>query len=264
MQRCTLLALLLAASVALTGCMLVRPNQHWEPFPYEIVRDQLVIHSDAQLSRKQRLLDEIAEQRVLINSKLELAPTETPIHVYLYADEADYTNFMNLRFPEMASRRAIFVGTDSQLSVYAYWGDHVAEDLRHEVSHGYLHAAIPNLPLWLDEGLAEYFEVGSGRQGYNTVHAQLLAAQAESQNWAPELTRLESLDSAANMTQQDYAESWAWVHYLLDSDERTEVLTSYLHDLADGNPTEPLSTRIERRLIVPQSALAEHIRTLRW
>ncbi len=243
--------------------MLVRPTQHWEPFPYEITRDQLIIHSDAQISRKQRLLDEIAEQRGLINSKLRLIPTDTPIHVYLYADESAYAEFMNLRFPEMASRRAIFLGTDVQLSVYAYWGDHVAEDLRHEVSHGYLHAAIPNLPLWLDEGLAEYFEVGAGRQGFNSAHVQLLGPQAESDNWLPDLTRLESLTSAADMTQQDYAESWAWVHYLLSSDERAEVLISYLHNLADGNPTEPLSTRIGRRLIVPQSALAEHIRTLR-
>lgn len=254
---------LITAGVALTGCMLVRPAQHWEPFPYETVHSQLVIHSDAPLSGKQRLLDELAEQRGLINSKLSLVPTETPIHVYLYGDESDYAAFMNLRFPEMASRRAIFVGTDQKLSVYAFWGDHVAEDLRHEVSHGYLHAAVPTLPLWLDEGLAEYFEVGEGRRGYNITHVQLLAAQAESDNWLPELTRLEALDSAADMTQQDYAESWAWVHYLLESDERAEVLTSYLHDLADGNPTEPLSTRIGRRLIVPQSALAEHVLTLR-
>ncbi|TWU21277.1 DUF1570 domain-containing protein [Bythopirellula polymerisocia] len=263
MRQSSIFLVLFSASITLAGCMLVRPNQHWEPFPHEIVRNQLVIHSDAQISRNQRLLGELADQRMLINSKLGLAPTETPIHVYLYADEDAYTAFMNLRFPEMASRRAIFVGTDSQLSVYAYWGDHVAEDLRHEVSHGYLHAAVPNLPLWLDEGLAEYFEVGAGRQGFNTAHAQLLAAQANENNWQPELTRLEALNSAADMTQQDYAESWAWVHYLLESDERSMVLTDYLHDLADGNPTEPLSTRIGRRLIVPQSALAEHIRMLR-
>ena len=263
MRRCLLFTVFLAASFDLVGCVLVRPNQHWEPFPYEIEKKQLVIHSDAQLSRKQRLIDELAEQRALINSKLSLNPTETPIHVYLYADESAYTNFMNLRFPEMAARRAIFVGTDAQLSVYAYWGDHVAEDLRHEVSHGYLHAAVPNLPLWLDEGLAEYFEGGAGRHGYNPAHAEMLVAQAESSDWKPELTRLEALDSAAAMTQQDYAESWAWVHFLLETDERAEVLTSYLHDLADGNPAEPLSTRIGRQLIVPQSALAEHIRTLR-
>ena len=263
MQRWPILAVILAATFALSGCMLMRSNQHWEPFPYQVEREQLVIHSDTQLSRKQRLLDEMVEQRTIINARLGLAPTTTPIHVYLYADESAYTNFMNLRFPEMASRRAIFVGTDTQLSVYAYWGDHVAEDLRHEVSHGYLHAAVPNLPLWIDEGLAEYFEVGAGRRGLNDAHVDLLMPQITAGTFQPDLARLEALNSAATMTQQDYAESWAWVHYLLETDERAALVTEYLRDLQYGNPTRSMQDRLGRHLVEPQLAVIEHVRMLR-
>jgi hypothetical protein len=249
---------------ACAGCQLFRQQDHWEPFPHEHPCGQLVIHSDAPLAGQQRLIEELDQQREWINSRLGLIPNNRPIHVYLYADETEYYKFLHLRFPEMASRRAIFVGTATDLTVYAYWGDQVAIDLRHEVSHGYLHAAVPSLPLWLDEGLAEYFEVGRGLRGYNEAHVEMLTKQVESGTWRPDLGRLESLDSAANMTQQDYAESWAWVHYLLESqDGKAELLTAYLNDLAARPSAEPLSTRIGKRLAAPQLAINEHIRTLR-
>ena len=54
-------------------------------------------------------------------------------------------------FPDFPQRRAIFVETDAQLAVYAHWGPHVAEDLRHETAHGYLHSSTSHLPVWLDE-----------------------------------------------------------------------------------------------------------------
>ncbi len=246
------------------GCQLLQKPKHWDAFPYEHPCGQLVIHSDSPLAGQQRLIDELVQQRDWINSCLGLSPNDKPIHIYLYADESTYTKFLNLRFPEMNTRRAIFVGTNTDLTVYAHWSDQVAVDLRHEVAHGYLHAAVPHLPLWLDEGLAEYFEVGRGRRGYNEAHVEMLVNQAEAGTWQPDLARLESLTSAADMTQQDYAESWAWVHYLIESqDGKSVVLTSYLADLATQPHAEPLSARISKRLIGPQLALSEHVRTLR-
>ena len=47
--------------------------------------------------------------------------------------------------------------------VFAYKSKALPVDVRHEGTHGLLHAALPMVPLWLDEGLAEYFEV-PGRQ----------------------------------------------------------------------------------------------------
>ncbi len=262
--RNTVLWIAISLGGICAGCQLLHKKDHWDPFPFEHPCGQLVIHSDAPLTGQQRLVEELVTQREWINSRLGLTPSDRPIHVYLYADEAAYYKFLHLRFPEMATRRAIFVGTSTDLTVYAHAGDQVAVDLRHEVAHGYLHAAVPNLPLWLDEGLAEYFEVGRGRRGYNEPHVEMLVKQAEAGTWRPELTRLEALTSAADMTQQDYAESWAWVHYLLESEHgKADVLISYLGDLASQPNTDPLSARLAKQLVGPQLALGEHIRTLR-
>ena len=251
-------------SVLLAGCQSWHLTKKSTPFQYRFVRGQLVLHSDFPLPEQHRLIEELALQRELLSEKLAVPPTDEPIHIYLFADETSYYDFLNLRFPGFPARRAIFVETDVELSVYAHWGDHVAEDLRHEVAHGYLHATVPNLPLWLDEGLAEYFEVGRGRGGVNRPHVDLLVSQANLANWQPDLARLERLTSAAEMTQQDYAEAWAWVHFLLESEDgKKNLLLDYLADLRQGAAGATLSSRIEKRLARPRLAMAEHVELLR-
>ena len=144
--------------------------------------------------------------------------------------------------------------------MYAHWSDRFAEDLRHEVAHGYLHAVAPGLPLWLDEGLAEYFEVPRGNSGLNRPHLDLLADMTDHEGWRPDLARLEQLKNAAAMEQLDYAESWAWVYFLLHSDPPTrELLTNYLADVRTNDSVEPLSTRLAEYRSEPEQQLALYL-----
>ncbi len=149
---------------------------------------------------------------------------------------------MQHEFPRFPIRRAFFVESDTRLAVYAHWGDRVAEDLRHEVAHGYLHSVVQNLPLWLDEGLAEYFEVPRGNRGLNRPHVDELVTLLKQGRWQPNIRRLEGLKTPAEMTQIDYAESWAWVHWLLETEPaRRELLQNYLAQLRRDGATPPLS-----------------------
>ena len=257
--RCYLASITLVISL-LAGCQTIRTSAKPTLFAHELRREQIVLHRDFALADHQRLVNELCAQRELIASKLSLPTTDVPIHLYLFANDTQYYDFLDQRFPGFPARRAIFVETETELAVYAHRSDHLAEDLRHEVTHGYLHAALPHLPLWLDEGLAEYFEVGPTRQGLNGTHLSQLTSQATFQ---PNLPRLEQLTDAALMTQQDYAESWAWVHFLLESDvDKTHLLTDYLADLQQGT-TSTLSTQMKKRLAGPELALLEHLSTLK-
>jgi hypothetical protein len=122
--------------------------------------------------------------------------------------------------------------------VYTWWGDRIQEDLRHEFTHGLLHAGLEGVPLWLDEGLAEYFEVAGARPGgVNVEHAQLLATAVHN-GWRPDLDRLEMLEKVEQMQRTHYREAWAWVHYMLHSSPDTrQVLLNYIHELrTDPNP----------------------------
>jgi hypothetical protein len=135
--------------------------------------------------------------------------------------------------------------------------------LRHEVAHGYLHSTIPNLPLWLDEGLAEYFEVGRGRRGVNQPHVDYLLGQLALGAWRPNLVRLEQLALAGDMTQLDYAESWLWVHYLLESPEAPPgLLPEYLNALRHDLPPAPIHERLSKGVITRDASLLAHLKSM--
>ena len=249
------------------------------PDRYTIVRDQLVIHCDFQIPARHRLLDELTARREDLRRELAYASSDEPIHVYLFQDADRFREFVREERPDFPNRRAFFVESDTRLEVYAHWGGYVGEDLRHEVTHAYLHSVLPNIPLWLDEGLAEYFEVPRGRHGLNRDHLACILAREdgprdgtklppiapqEALYRLPNLARLESLHPDQFLPQEDYAECWAWVHFLLESGPETKLLLrEYLYRLHVDGSTVPLSSRMAWRfgLTADQLAdrMAEHI-----
>ena len=256
LNRLALAALCMAAG----GCTGWRSTPAL-PARTSMVLDQLVVFSDTPLPQHHRLLEELRAQRTLLSTKLGLPISDEPIHVYLFPTAEKLEAYMRVHYPALPKRRAFFVESDTRLNVYAYWGDRVAEDLRHEVAHGYLHAVVPNLPLWLDEGLAEYFEVPRGLDGVNRPHVEQLGSGLAG-GWHPDLARLEQL--RGEMTQADYAESWAWTHFLLESSrERLQILQGYLQALAKSQTPAPLSEQLRRFNAQSQQQLADHVAVLR-
>ncbi|MHB1033380.1 MAG: DUF1570 domain-containing protein [Pirellulales bacterium] len=228
-----------------------------------IVLNQLVVYSDFTLPRQHRLLEELTARRADLGEQLGLPNSAEPVYVYLFESADRFNAFMHSHYPDFPPRRAFFVETDTQLAVYAHWGDRVAEDLRHEMAHGYLHSVVPNVPLWLDEGLAEYFEVPRGQRGLNPSHIEEIPALLASGDWQPNLARLEQLTSASDMTQADYAESWAWVHFLLDTEpDRHELLRDFLRVLRKDGTAEPLSARLAATMPRPEESLVAHLTAL--
>lgn len=262
--RC--LAAVVLPCLAMLGCSM----PFWRtagslPKREPIVHGQLHIHCETDLPEDHRLLDELVARRDDVLNDLLLPASDEPIHVYLFENNDSFRRFMRANFPSFPDRRAFFVSTDSRLTVYAHWGDRVAEDLRHEVVHGYLHAVVPTIPLWIDEGLAEFYEVPRSEDGLNAPHVELLMRQINT-GWRPNLARLESLTSAGEMEQLDYAESWAWAHFLMRSTpSRKDALRFYVQDLRREGRAEPLSLQLrELERGAPEPAMVDHLRRLAY
>jgi hypothetical protein len=248
-------------AIALAGCTLLRrPPEVPETFRRDV--DQLVVLSNFSLPQQHRLFEDLRTQRGLIASTLNLNLSTEPVYVYLFSSANDFKLHALAHFPQIADRRAFFVESDTRLAVYAYWGDRVAEDLRHEVAHGYLHSTVRNLPLWLDEGLAEFFEVPVGHGGFNRPHVELLT-KMRSEGWQPSLRTLEQLTDGSTMSQLEYAESWAWVHWLMQTTpERRAFLQSYLARLKEAGTIEPMSVSIRQLHLDYERQLVDHIASL--
>ena len=258
-------ALFATAAVMVGGCVTfdARPALSALPDRHQVVLDQLVVYSNFELPGQHRLLQELNAQRADLSSKLALPISDEPIHVYLFADGERFSEFISRHYPNFPHRRAFFVETDTKLAVYAQWGDRVAEDLRHEVAHGYLHAVVQGLPLWLDEGLAEYFETARGTHGMNRPHVEELVSLAKQDRWSPNLRRLESLRTPTEMSQAEYAEAWLWMHWLLETEpRRRQLLQVYLADLRRDPSIPPLSFHLRQLGGNPEAMLIEHLRSL--
>jgi hypothetical protein len=209
------------------------------------------------------LVDQLIAQRQEMNRQLALPISAEPIHIYLFDNGDHFRSFMRLHHPDFPARRAFFLETKTRMEIYAQGGDRLAEDLQHEVTHGYLHSAVPNLPLWLDEGLAKYYEVPRGRHGLNQPLLELFKNRPPSKPWQMDWQHLEKIPPDEEMTLNDYAEAWAWVHFLLeDRPEYREVLCRYLADLRRDGVAEPLSTRMLAVVPQPEAAVVEHLRKI--
>lgn len=208
------------------------------------------------------LFAELNAMPAVIRQALELPPARQNVRVYLFGDREQYRSFLDDVYPHLPDRRAYFVSVDDQLAVYAYWSEQAAEDLRHELTHAVLHASLTAVPLWLDEGLAEYFEMPADQDGLNPDHVRKLA-ESFSKGWQPDLARLETLTEVTDMNRRDYAEAWAWVYWLLNGPrERRELLLSYLQTPRDDTEETRLEPQLAGIVEHPGVALVEHLRSL--
>lgn len=208
-------------------------------------------------------MNELQQLGTNIAETLQLAEQRDPVIVYLFSDENSYRQYMHATWPNLPARRAYFVGTSRELAVYSYHSPFVEEDLRHEFTHGLLHASLNTVPLWLDEGLAEYFEVRGPATGMpHTSHIQLLQA-ARSEGWNPSLYQLEQLSDFMKMTQRDYAESWGWVHFMLHGEPQSkQTLVDYLAALQTKTVAPPLMPQLEKSTPSYYNGMTAHVSSM--
>jgi hypothetical protein len=211
---------------------------------------QFVFLYDFPLDRSLPLFQELAGLREQIFKELQLPPSNTPIFVHLFENQQRYEAFMKGKYPNLPRRRAFFIaetkriGGSEELDVYTYWGDRINQDLRHELTHALLHSVLKDVPIWLDEGLAEYYELSPGWKGVNYQHLAQLRGGSNGP-FRPDLARLEQLTKVEQMTPAEYREAWAWVHLMLHSKaEARRVLIGYLRELR----TNPQPGRLRPRL----------------
>jgi hypothetical protein len=269
--RCSLLLALCIAVLA--GCHLLPQlppgpeRTEKEPLPgapakYQFRVAQFVFLSDFEIQRNLPIFKELAQMREQVYKELRLPASEREIVVYLFEDKERYETFMQARHPELPKRRAFFLaqprrlGGTEDLLVFTYWGHRIHQDLRHELTHALLHSVLKDVPLWLDEGLAEHFELPPTWNGANAQHVEHLLNAGSSFN----LERLEQLQDVQQMTPGEYREAWAWVHLMLHSSPRArQVLIGYLQELRSSSQPGPLRPRLTAFLLAPEQALREHL-----
>jgi len=252
-----------AAALAAVLLILAATAAGQNRWPDERQAGQFLCHADfsmAPQSAKGGLLDELTQLQQDLTTKLGASPPREPVHLFLFQAKGTYQNYMKQHFPRVPYRRALFIKARGPGMVFAFQGTDFEIDVRHECTHALLHTWLPDVPLWLDEGLAEYFEVPRDKRVYQNPHHAVVQA-AVSLGQLPRLEEIESLQSLDEMGRDEYRDAWAWVHFMLHGPREAEdELTHYLDELYTGSSPGKLSERLRRRLPDLSRRIAEHFR----
>lgn len=246
----------IASAFATANCR-AESSSSW---PEERVAGSFYCHADFALDRYSGLLDGMARMQHDLTSRLGIRPSSEKIHLFLFHDEAAYRAYVRRYFPQVPYRRALFIKDRGPGMVFAFRNPELEVDLRHESTHALLHAALPVVPLWLDEGLAEYFEVVASDRAYRNPHLSKI-------KWSirfGRITRMEQLErigALENMGQSEYRQAWAWVHFMLHGPvEGREELLQFLADLQAHAPPGVLSQKLRSRMPDLEQRFSEHFK----
>lgn len=196
------------------------------------------IHTDVETSLAQdlgRRMDAMYDEYAQRLSIFKGADSLPPLQVYLFARQEDYLSFTAQR---LKNTGGVFMPQRSLLAAFlgGQGRDSLRRTLQHEAFHQFVYQAIsPDLPVWLNEGLAQLFEEGLWNgDGFllgEVPPRRLRQLDADVKNkrlidfatilsmtpqqWADRL----AADRGAGATQ--YNQSWAMVHFLVQSKDES-------------------------------------------
>ena len=219
-------------------------------------------HADFSLEKEYDILRELTNIQKDLSQYLAIPRPKETVELFLFQSNDAYQKFLAKEFPEAPyDRRALYIKQSGPGMVLIVQSQDMKEDLRHEMTHAFLHAAVPYIPLWLDEGLAEYFEKPRESRANENSYFKSVAKKTMFGR-TPSLARLETLVYFDQMGVNEYCEAWSWVHFMMHHSRDThEMLAGYIQLLAQlGEKTPTLETYMAK--VVPDSkkAYQEHFR----
>ena len=219
-----------------------------------------LIRSEFALRDVAELVSDLGDLQADVERLLKLKCEPKEIQIHLFRSRSSYVDYLSKRVPDGTKRKALFVqGTDAG-RVYAYRQRDLDTDVRHETTHALLHSALPFVPMWLDEGIAEYFEASpSLRQKHHPHHGEL--KRAIFFGWKPEIEKLEAQREMLDMSGKDYRDAWGVIHFILHGPPAArEALAAYFEEVQSGKAPAPLSQHLRRRIPDLDRQIVEHLK----
>ncbi len=234
-----------------------------------------IVVSNSNEKQARRVADQFERMRSVFQKlfpKLQIDPA-TPIIVLAIKDEKDFRALEPAAYLAKGQVKlaGLFLTTLDKNYVLMQLdaeGDHPYATIYHEYTHLLLSKA-DWMPLWMNEGLAEYYQNTDIREkdvslGEPSTENVVLLRQ----NRMLPLATLFTVDHTSPYYHEEnkgsifYAESWALTHYLRvkDSRENTHRLTDYATLLAQNVDAVTAATRAFGDLKQLQTSLEDYVR----
>jgi tetratricopeptide (TPR) repeat protein len=218
-RRLLLLAFLLP--IALTSGNAFA-DQTWT----EIRSPHFRVITDGSAKDGRMVANEFEQMRYVFSKSFNNTRIESgaPLTIVAARDESTYRTIAPSLWKSRGNNIAgvFFRGWEKQFALIRLdtWGDANAVVVYHEYTHSILHANAHWLPIWLDEGLAEFYAYTRFEKDHIYVGApSLRMGHLRGQTLVPVSTMLDITTRSPyyndeRKSQLFYAEAWAMVHYM--------------------------------------------------
>ncbi|MDX1383617.1 MAG: DUF1570 domain-containing protein [Thermoanaerobaculia bacterium] len=226
-----------AAPAAVAGQDLPPANLRW----LEVSSPHFEVVTDAKEKAAREVVDSLEALHRLLASATGGGPAPMRTRVFVFRDGGSLRRYSP--WPNRQDVAGFFVsGTyRDYMGIDASTLEGPVGVVYHEYLHAFADANFPGVPLWFNEGLAEY---------YSTFRIQGRKAQIGKPRWEHlewlrknpnvdlrsllEVTTRSPLYNETSRAGAFYAQSWAVVHYLFAAPERRAGVAAFLGRVADG------------------------------
>lgn len=236
LRRALVLALLLAGPAALSR----DKNESW----VQIASPHFVVVANSSEKQGRRIADQFERMRSLFHAlfpKAQMDATGAPIIVLAVNDDKDFRALepqeflakgslkLGGLFLEAADKNYVLMRVDAE-------GDHPYAVIYHEYTHFLLRQSAEWMPLWMNEGMAEFYQNTDIHEkdaslGQPSIEDILVLRQ----NRLLPLPTLLTVDHKSPYYHEEnkgsifYAESWALMHYIEtgDAQQKTHRMADY-------------------------------------
>jgi tetratricopeptide (TPR) repeat protein len=240
------------ATVTIAAVLAIAAVGHGADRPWTLLRSEhLTVIGQEPPKTLQRIAVELEQFRAVVGGLIRNAqrPLPLPTHVYVFDSRKQLQPFQPVRGGRVASLGGYFHHdgevNDIALALEGY--DESAPVVFHEYTHLLVLNAARSVPIWLNEGLAEYYSTYALEPAGTRAHigrpiAHHVALLRE--RFMP-LSQLIAVDTASALYNEGerrsifYAEAWALTHYLmLETPNGPAAINAYAAGIARGDPPE--------------------------
>lgn len=233
-------------------------------WPIRFTQDQFSVYSTVSLLT---LEPHLAALRTLPNElreTLQIEVADSPVHIVVLSDRESLDQYAKKILPNAPSRQALYIRHRGPGLVLTYFHKNWIRDVRHECTHALMDASGMSLPIWQDEGLAEYFETVGGKPLRHPSHLKSVQQQIRF-GQIVDLQTIETTEIQEGLDGKGYRDSWSVVAFLLHSSVETRAAYHlYLKEHQTKQAAGLLSHRVRDAQIEWRSQFAAFYRNIHF
>lgn len=252
---------------------LPKPKEKW----IRVQSEHFTINSNASEKVAKLAAANLERLRKTLALLTNVAAVNSPVptSIFLFKDNKSFKPYTLPGHNRIPSLTGYFLSRPDRNYIVINAKERVSQIIYHEYIHFFVNNNLPEVPLWFNEGLAEYYSTFESNEDKTKIglpvahHIAFLNQHAIFSNSAF-LMSVDQLLEEADISHEEetkigsfYAQSWLLVHYLMQGQARRlrPRLSRYLMLLAEGEPqNKAFSEAFEMEEGQLQKALEQYLR----